>query len=91
MLAVGFVAEASLSRSKDKAFQSLANARAVLPCVSKSKEQELIDRITGNKTDNGSNQSQLSVRALGTSTKPLRLATSTKTRLQTTRSGGHGY
>ena len=91
MLAVGFVAEASLTRSKDKAFQSLANARAVLPCVPKSKEQELIDRITGNKTDSGSNQSQLSVRALGTSTKPLRLATSTKNRLQTPRSGGHGY
>lgn len=91
MLAVGFVAEASLSRSKDKAFQSLANARAVLPCLSKLQQHELIGRITGNKTDSASNQSQLSVRALGTCTKPLRLATSTKTRLQTPRSGGHGY
>jgi hypothetical protein len=91
LLAVGFVAEASRSRSKDKSFQSLANARAVLPCVSNAREEALINQINSNRnTDSASNQAQLSVKAQESCAKPLKRSPSLNCQSMLHRSGGRG-
>ncbi len=92
LLAVGFVAEASRSRSKDKAFQSLASARAVLPFISDAGKTALINQINTNRNaDNASNQTQLSVKAPESCAKPLKQGSMLNPYSATHRSGGRGH